>query len=329
MVATCLTTYPKNLLSGMSRLGLPRDRICRLAGLDPNIFEDPRARVPLVAIGQMWKAALDVSGERHLGPRVGAHMLIQAHNFLVYAMMASETLGQAFTRGAALHRYVWGAEVFGYDDITDPAWLCWSFPAPDELAGANHAECVAVCVIRYASWFTGRAFRPLELQFRHAPLGRLSEYKCFFACPVRFRSAEDRMAIPCSVLRWACTSALPKLARLATTTIEQELANMDEADLLLRTKWQLTRKLEGGPPSLGVLAQSLGISSRTLERRLHDVGWTYRGLLDSVRRDVGLALLEDKTLSKKEIAYRLGYHAPSAFTRALRRWTDAAPLRSN
>lgn len=104
---------------------------------------------------------------------------------------------------------------------------------------------------------------------------------------------------------------------------------MDEADLLLRTKWQLTRKLEGGPPSLGVLAQSLGISSRTLERRLHDVGWTYRGLLDSVRRDVGLALLEDKTLSKKEIAYRLGYHAPAAFTRALRRWTDAAPLRSN
>ena len=73
------------------------------------------------------------------------------------------------------------------------------------------------------------------------------------------------------------------------------------------------------------VAQLLGISRRTLTRRLTDDGTSFRELLDEVRAELAQALLQDPTLSIADIAYFLQYSEPAAFHRSFRRWTGKTP----
>jgi AraC-like DNA-binding protein len=69
----------------------------------------------------------------------------------------------------------------------------------------------------------------------------------------------------------------------------------------------------------------LGVSRRTLARRLSSEGLTFGGVLQQLKADLAKRHLADETLSISEIAWLLGYQEVSAFTHAFRRWTGKAP----
>ena len=79
------------------------------------------------------------------------------------------------------------------------------------------------------------------------------------------------------------------------------------------------------PRELQVVADMLGTSPRTLQRRLHAEGRTFRDLVDAWRRESAIALLSEGSLSVQEIASRLGYRQAGAFSRAFRRWMNCSP----
>lgn len=77
--------------------------------------------------------------------------------------------------------------------------------------------------------------------------------------------------------------------------------------------------------SLAETARHFDLSERTLQRRLAEQGTSLNDLRDAVRRDVSLALLQDSDLAVSDICFRLGYSAPSAFSRSVTRWFGASP----
>jgi AraC-like DNA-binding protein len=74
-----------------------------------------------------------------------------------------------------------------------------------------------------------------------------------------------------------------------------------------------------------MLAEAVGLSVRSLQRRLSAAGTTYSRLVDEVRMRTALPLLEDPDILLTEIAYDLGYSHPAHFTRAFRRWAGVTP----
>ena len=89
-----------------------------------------------------------------------------------------------------------------------------------------------------------------------------------------------------------------------------------------RVRELLSRSLSS---SLEDAARALGLSPRTLHRRLHGEGSSFRAVKDSVRREIALAELEKSRRSIADIAAQLGYSEPSAFFRAFHGWTGQAP----
>ncbi len=79
--------------------------------------------------------------------------------------------------------------------------------------------------------------------------------------------------------------------------------------------------------SLGAAAGRLGMSVRTLQRRLKFCGIDFEDLLDQTRRDEALRLLAESSHTMTEIAYSVGYSDPAHFTRAFKRWTGLSPSR--
>ncbi|MGH7439365.1 MAG: helix-turn-helix transcriptional regulator, partial [Polyangiaceae bacterium] len=80
-----------------------------------------------------------------------------------------------------------------------------------------------------------------------------------------------------------------------------------------------------GPPALSQLARAMGVSERTLQRRLGEEGTTVQHLTEDVRHELSLEYLRDRSLSVGEVADRLGYSSLAAFSRAFRRWRGVSP----
>jgi AraC-like DNA-binding protein len=83
-----------------------------------------------------------------------------------------------------------------------------------------------------------------------------------------------------------------------------------------RRKWVLKRLLGGRRPEINEVAKELGMSSRTLQRRITDEGTNYRQLLNDARDELARFYLKEPSLSVSEIAYLLSYEDPSSFFRA-------------
>ncbi len=99
----------------------------------------------------------------------------------------------------------------------------------------------------------------------------------------------------------------------------------DQDSLVLKVRQALWSELSGGKPTIGKIADVLGLSVRTLQRRLHEDGTSFANVLEDFRRDMSVRLLRDRGLAVYEVAFLLGYSEPSTFFRAFRRWVGMAP----
>jgi AraC-like DNA-binding protein len=87
----------------------------------------------------------------------------------------------------------------------------------------------------------------------------------------------------------------------------------------------LSRELPAAADQAAV-ARKLGLSARTLQRRLAEAGTSFQDVLDEVRAGAARRLLRDPALAVSEVAFSLGYAELSSFYRAFRRWTGQTPI---
>jgi AraC-like DNA-binding protein len=109
------------------------------------------------------------------------------------------------------------------------------------------------------------------------------------------------------------------LERLATEMLER-LPQIDSFTSHVRQL--LAAELRGGDPGIEHLARKLHTTSRTLRRRLEDVGATHRQLLDELRKELAFQYLAENSIATTEVAFLLGYSTARPFHRAFRRWAS-------
>ncbi len=125
-------------------------------------------------------------------------------------------------------------------------------------------------------------------------------------CPLNFRSSGE-----------ACRhmELLHDLTRKRRSTSVSE-----------RVRHLIYRELSYGSVSQDRLARELGMSSRTLRRKLEAEGVSFQSLLDDCRmRFAALEFKARKNVSLSEMALKLGYSEHSNFSRAFSRWAGMAP----
>ena len=122
-------------------------------------------------------------------------------------------------------------------------------------------------------------------------------------------------------------SADPYLNELLTAYCEEALARRRTGRGGLRADVEnaIVPLLPHGEARAGQVARRLGMSQRTLARRLASEDLTFASVLDGLRLDLADRYLADADLSISEIAWLLGYREVSAFTHAFKRWTGKTP----
>jgi AraC-like DNA-binding protein len=110
------------------------------------------------------------------------------------------------------------------------------------------------------------------------------------------------------------------------THLEEELSKYDDnASLEHRVRIQVSQSLSQGVPRISDVAGCLGMSGRTLQRRLADRGYAFQALVDESRRELAERLLEETGYPLAEVAFLTGFSEQSAFNRAFKRWAGQTP----
>jgi AraC-like DNA-binding protein len=97
------------------------------------------------------------------------------------------------------------------------------------------------------------------------------------------------------------------------------------SQLCTRVENAISSLLPHGRVVVDDVARSLGMSKRTLARRLADEGLNFTEILEQLRRDLAVRYLDDRKLHISQIAWLLGFNEVSAFTHTFKRWTGKTP----
>ncbi len=174
----------------------------------------------------------------------------------------------------------------------------------------------------------GQDVQLLAVDMPHAPIGPTSEYERVFGVPVRFHASRSAVAIDRDLMSAPIRNADNYLLQILTQHAEDVLERLpNTSDFHQAVQNSIASRLPSGRTSISDVARDLGMSSRTLARRLKDHGISYRDLLNQLRRQLALRYLSNGHHTQAQIAYLLGFTDVSAFSHAFKRWTGLPPSR--
>jgi AraC-like DNA-binding protein len=149
----------------------------------------------------------------------------------------------------------------------------------------------------------------------------------FVGTKVEFGADSDEFALNLDARELPLIHSDPYLNDLLLKYCEAALANKrgDRSHLRTSVENAISTMLPHGRVLAENVARSLGMSERTLARKLSDEGLNFTEILQQLRRDLAVRYLDDRKLQVSKIAWLLGFHEVSAFTHAVKRWTGKTP----
>jgi AraC-like DNA-binding protein len=323
-LASGLARLPLNLLDRASELRLDRDELARLSGFTETELADPDARIPLGKLWQLWQLAIERTGDDHLPLRIIQSTPLRKYGLVGYVMSHSATLRAAFERLARYSRIV--TEAVRVD------WACDATTGritvvPGVRAGPPRAaDSRLAFVVTAARELGGPGITPIEAHLPYPRPADTSVLDATFGAPLHFDRAFAALTFRRVDLDRPVAGADTTLGGYLDEHAARILGTLGEpTSLRERVRKAIWSALRDGRRDLEAVAESLGMSPRTLQRRLRESNTSFGAMLEEVRRELALGLLNGRDLAVYEIAFLLGYSEPSTFHRAFRRWTGQSP----
>ncbi|MCT2589645.1 AraC family transcriptional regulator [Streptomyces sp. N2-109] len=305
--------------------GLDRNRLAGVAGLAS--LQDNAVRLPsasLVRIWEEWSAELRDLGGGSLPWRLWRPGSLGVWDYL---FTSAGTLAEAFEHGNS-HAATITDPAESFTPVRDGASLTVSFHCQfaDHPVFPIIAEFAVGMILTAAVSGAGRPLTPVRVTLpgpapnRHGDLaeayGTRSVEFCADVPSVTFSAADADRPLP---------RADPVLAAIlrdhARTTLAASRAVLSWLD---RFRGEVGLSLTRGAPDLARVAHELGMSPRTVQRRLHEEGTSWRAELERARQRRVEQLLKT-TLTLESIAARVGYADPRSLRRAIHRWYGHGP----
>ena len=305
---------------------IPRDELLAMIGLQT--LEDDPGRAPPVA-GDDYYALIERvirDGDPTFALRYGDSVEPSTFGAAGHAMATAHTVGEGIRR---LVRYILVISDTLEYDLRDSGGgaalhLLGRTSARRGIQVSNECAFAAVTSL-FRQIATGR-FRPSLVTFTHPAPASTAEHERWFGCPVRFASTANALHVTQRSLALRTRLGDAGLSAYLLAQLDDMHERRRARSVTEQVRAAVADTLCDGVPTKADVASRLGVSERTLHRRLADDGATYQAVVDAVRLDIARSLLSDSDRPLGEVAFFTGFAGQSAFTRAFKRWTGDTPL---
>lgn len=314
------------LLEVVRRRGGQPDALVAAAGLSASTLGDVDARIPLSSLIALWELAAQQIGDDSFGLTAAQAEPLGVVSVIDLAMRSSSHLGASWRHGVRFANLAIDRAGPRLDDGGDPVFLRFRPPVRDDLVPRHAVEFSLASYLVFGRRATGERIVPRAVRFRHGRPRDVSAHDRLFGVSVSFGQACSEIELDPAVLRLPIRDADPAMSRLMERYAEGWLARLGvESSLVDQVRRHVHAELGHGVPGAAAIARLLGVSERSLSRRLRAEGRSYPEIVDAVRHELALVYLRNRSLKLTEVAFLLGFSEISAFYRAFRRWTGMTP----
>jgi AraC-like DNA-binding protein len=268
--------------------------------------------------------------DREIGPgfsvRVGQQMKIEDYGVLGLSWKTCSWAGEIFERSERYFKLLSNTYFFKVEKDKEVSRVFLNREALRRgMELSNEATFAATVVVLQA--ITESNISPVEVSFKHAPPNKLDDYHLAFNCPVFFKQAHNYIAYNTEDLNMRTAKADESINKFLLERVEEETKGIvfNANKIVVDVENLIKDALPSGIPGVEQIGQLMGMSRRTLTRRLSENGLTYRDLIKRIQEEVSKDLLKNSERSIAEIAFETGFSEQSAFSRAFKNWTNQSP----
>ena len=315
------------LAAGRARkAGLRLEPLLSGVGLTVDQINDPEHRITVRDQVAFLEAAAKALNDDFLGLNLAEEFDLRDLGLLYYVMASSDTLGDALRRASRYSRITNEAIVLEYREAGEPT-LRLIYSGIPRHTDQQQIEFCVVAMVRISCALSGRQFLPKRVSMSHVRSKGFSKFARFLGKEIEFGSDIDEIGFPTGSTDWALAGADPRLNKILLKTCEESLSRRKSKLGTLRSTVEnaIAPLLPHGQAHLDVIAEKLGMSKRTLLRRLSEEGTTFIDILQKLRTSLAIRYLKEDGMSISRVAWLLGFEETSSFSHAFRRWTGESP----
>ncbi|RNJ45825.1 AraC family transcriptional regulator [Mesorhizobium erdmanii] len=309
----------------LERRNIDAPRLLARAGLSAAAL-DQRDRISVASQIEFLELASREAGDDFFGFSLAEKVDLRELSMLYYVAASSHRLGDGLRR---FERYVCVGNEALVARIETGA-VCrvgLSYAGVPRHLDRHQMEFLTLVVLRMCRQLVGRMLVPRVASFVHHRSDNLQRVRKLLGCEVEFDARADGLSFDAEVMDLPMVGADPFLHELMLKCCEEAKAVRIAKVSPFRTVVEnvIAPLLPHAEAQAKAVAKELGLSERTFARRLAAEGLSFGEILDGLRRDLALRYLEEPELQISQIAWLLGFHQPSAFSHACRRWTGKRP----
>lgn len=304
-----------------------QDALLRSIGLDPEGKTDVAHMVSDTAYYDLLERIADLTdGAVDLPLRVGGTMHCDDYGAFGLAWKAASTLRGSFARAERYWQLLTSVSEYEVRHRDADAYFMLHRAGERRLGLRLSNENTLASVASIIREVSPEDFTPLEVHLKHPPPATTVAHERYFGCPIFFESEMDALLISSEDLTRPNRLGDEGITRFLLDHLDAELKKIS-ADRTLKQMVEdaIAQSLSEGVPKMTAVARRLGLSERTLQRRLGEEGLSFQTLVEGARRELAEGLLVQSDYSLADIAFLTGFSEQSAFNRAFKRWVDKTP----
>ena len=313
-------------------LGLHPGKVLQRAQLPGDLFSRDSATLDSLQYFSLLTALEDEANESGtsdsmpLPLRFAKAMSADWFDAALFAALCSVDLNAALLRIAKYKRLV-APMTLKVDIDAEQTRLTMDWLDKTQAPPAVLVAIELVFFVQLARLATRSEIKPIGL-VSVMPLGQVTQYEHYFGCKIAAGEMSTLIFSAVDAQRPFLT-ANHGMWSFFEPALSKRLHDLDfQASMTERVRSALLEALPAGNVAMSTISRKLGVSSRTLQRRLHDEGSGFQQTLDKVRVSLAQHYLGYSAMTSAEIAFLLGFEDPNSFIRAFHGWTGTTPQAS-
>lgn len=319
--------YVKALAEFLLEQGFSCQQVFQGTGIDASILSIEKPFAGFDRIATFFENAAVLTGNNVLGLMRGQKREMRRAGLICYVGLSSPTVLDSIKNMNRYRRVFSDAIEMDHQALETDGVLKWHYGVPASLKRRQFVEFATSGLLHDLRQCANRRFSPELVTFRHARNSNIAAFEKYFGCDVvfgapdnSFRFRQDVLALPLVTADDELYAILRKCCR---QSLKEKAANVPP--VVLDVERKIADRLAVGEATQETVAKALGVSPRTLSRRLAREGTTFFQIMDDLRLSLATSYLRDSDLALAEIAFLLGYAGQSSFNDAFKRWTGQTP----
>ena len=308
------------------RYGIEPEAFCKHASIPRDAVTSPDAEVPYEWLLASWKSLIELLPRVDVGIEIGLFWTLDRLGALGEAarhVPSSVDLLHLVARLSQVTDTARSGSPLRVEEAGDV--IRFVVPSSTWVDVVERPEALSFFLVAQLRLRHGDRLSPLRAEFDYDRERLRQRYETFFGCEVRFGCAETRLVFAREPLETPVPGASAEAYDHCAAYVERVLARTPERALTTHVRRAIASELSHGTLDQTSIARSLGMSSRSLQRKLTAAGVSYRALENEHRRLVAERLLSTTEQGVSEVAAASGYSDAQSFLRAFRRWTGSTP----